>query len=64
MIVIASVPAVVRAAKFASELAARVAVTTPVVLSAIAFSSAIDGVSLIVTAASRGSYTLHALTTG
>ena len=55
MIVIASVPAVVRAPKFASESAARVAVTTPVVSAAIRFSAAIVGVVVRVTAASSTS---------
>ena len=45
MIVITSVPAVVRDPKLDSELAARVAVTAPSVSSAMSFSAEILGVS-------------------
>ena len=50
--VMTSVPAVVRAPRFDNESAAKVAVTTPVVFAAILFNAVIDGLPLIVTAAS------------
>ena len=62
VIVITSVPAVVRDPKLARESAASVAVTTPVVLAAIAFNSEIVGVSSIVTAASDTSTKVPAVT--
>ena len=62
VIVIASVPAVVRAPKFDNESAARVAVTTPVVLAAIALRSVIDGLPVMATVASVTSTKVPAVT--
>ena len=62
VIVIASVEAVVKAPRLANELAARVAVTTPEVLAAMAFNSAIDGVPVTVTAASSNTTKVSAVT--
>ena len=62
MIVITSVPAVVKAPKFDNELAARVAVTAPSVLAAIAFNSEIVGLSSIATVAVVATTKLPAVT--